>query len=600
MRRAATALLAAAVVVAAAAPPRRIEVRTSAGAVVWRRGGAPALRVMPRRGDGWYRLARRYCGDARLARRLAAANPGLSSPQRGRPVVVPLTLLRGDLRLEAVRRLFPADGRVRLGWRHWVLDPFGGGEESWELLAELFTGRRRTAAALRRANPEAARRGPARGEAVLIPEAVLLPVFRRVPVPTPTPAPTATPTPTARPTATPAPSPTPTPAAPARPPARRGVPVRLEYGRDARGEYAVYRLRPGEALYSAVVVRFTGQLHAAEVNATAMRIARRSGIRDVTAIPVGYPVKIPLELLLPEYLPPGHPRRVAWERERRELDRWVETVRAADLSGVHVILDAGHGGTDSGAVRQGVWEATYAYDLLCRIKRALETHTRATVWPTILDRSRGYGVPDRDRLIQDRDQVLLTHPRYALADSRLGVHLRWYLANEIVLRQERSGVPPGKIVFLSIHADSLHPSVRGAMVYVPSRRLRPSRFRASARGIGAYREYRSHPTVRLSRRFRTRCEAASLRLARHLVKAIAGEGLAVHPYEPVRDSVLRGRRRWVPAVLRYSLARHAVLLECCNLANPEDRKALLDRRWRERFARAVVAGLAAAFDDGSR
>ena len=52
------------------------------------------------------------------------------------------------------------------------------------------------------------------------------------------------------------------------------------------GRYAEYRLRRGEALYSAVVVRFTGQLHAKQVNATAREIARRSGITDVTAIPI--------------------------------------------------------------------------------------------------------------------------------------------------------------------------------------------------------------------------------------------------------------------------------------------------------------------------
>ncbi len=65
------------------------------------------------------------------------------------------------------------------------------------------------------------------------------------------------------------------------------------------GEYAVYRLQRGEALYSAVVVRFTGQLLAVQVNETAMEIAARSGIDDVTDISVGYPVKIPLDLLLP-------------------------------------------------------------------------------------------------------------------------------------------------------------------------------------------------------------------------------------------------------------------------------------------------------------
>lgn len=581
----------------AADAARRIEVRFEAGTLVWRRGAEPVLTVMPRRGDGWYRLAQRYCGNAGLSRRLARANSGLRAPQRGRPVSVPITTLRADLRLAAVHALFPADGRVRLGWRHWVLAPFGRRSESWDLLAGIFTAGSRRAGRLRRANPELPASAPPRGRPLLIPEAELLSVFRKVPVPTPTPTPTRIPT--RRPTASPTPTATvPPPRSISTQPRGGGTRTgALTYGHDSRGDYAVYRLQKGEALYSAVVVRFTGQLHAADVNATAREIAKRSKIQDVSSIPIGYPVKIPLDLLLPEYLPAGHPRRVAWEREQGELARFAESVRATDLSGVHVILDSGHGGVDSGAVRHGVWESVYAYDLLCRIKHDLEQHTRASVWPTILDLSRGQQVVHRDVLPPDRDQVLLTHPRFGLNDTVLGVHLRWYLANDVVHRLRKKGVPASRIVFLSLHADSLHPSVRGAMAYVPSRHLRPRSYRARKRGLSRYREYRDHPEVKLSRKFTTRAEASSRRLAEILIDTIGKEKLEVHPYSPIRGSVLRGRRRWVPAVLRYSLAQNAVLLECCNLSNDEDRRLLLDRNWRERFARAVVRGLARAFGD---
>ncbi len=590
--------------------PRSLEIDLEwGGRLLWRRGETPVLRVLPRRGDGWYALARRYCGTPSAARMLARANGGRGDPLRDVRVSIPVEMLRADLRLEAVRRLFPADARVRDGWRHLVLDPFGGGEESWEWLARTFTGSARGADLLRRVNPELAGSAPRRGALVLIPEAHLLGVFRSVPPrrepepeppPEPTPAPAATsgagvpPTPAAvRPTPVPAPA---TRAVPPPEPAGAGA---LRYGRDARGEYAVYRLRRGEALYSAVVVRFTGQLHAAEVNATAMKIARRSGIEDVTSIPVGYPVKIPLDLLLPEFLPPGHPRRVSWEQERRELARFLEKVHAADLSGIHVILDSGHGNRDSGATVAGVWEATYAYDILCRIKRNLERHTKATVWTTIKDRSRGYTVVERDRLKQDRDQYLLTHPPFRLDDSKTGVHLRWYLANDIVLGREKRGVPRSRVVFVSIHADSLHPSVRGAMVYVPDRKLRPGSFTVNRRSLSRFEEYRRHPRVKMSRTFRARAEASSRRLATKIVAALRSEDLAVHPYEPVRGSILRGRRRWVPAVLRYNLAQNAILLEVCNLANDEDRRLLLDAEWRERFSRAVVQGLAATFANGA-
>ncbi len=132
-----------------------------------------------------------------------------------------------------------------------------------------------------------------------------------------------------------------------------------------------------------MVVRFTGQLHAPDVNATAREIARRSGIADVTAIPVGYAVHIPFDVLLPEYLPAGNPRRLAWEKDREELAAIKRVIRAANLDGIQIILDAGHGGADTGAVVDDVWESTYVYDVMSRVKRVLEEQTKATVWTTV-------------------------------------------------------------------------------------------------------------------------------------------------------------------------------------------------------------------------
>ena len=187
--------------------------------------------------------------------------------------------------------------------------------------------------------------------------------------------------------------------------------ARSSSGATAKGEFAQYRLRHGEALYSAVVVRFTGQLLAKQVNETAMEIAERSGIKDVTSIPIGYPIKIPIDLLEPRYLPASNARRVAWEAEQRELEGFLELVTATDLSGVHVVLDAGHGGADSGAVQGGIWEATYAYDIMCRIKANLEKHTRATVWITTEDARIGCTTPNAtdstraaSRVVLDRDR----------------------------------------------------------------------------------------------------------------------------------------------------------------------------------------------------
>ena len=552
------------------------------GTIRWVRGGHPALLIYPRGGDGWITIAQRYTGGSAGASKLRQANGRLRAPMRDRQVRIPVEILRADLRLEAVGRLFPVDVRTVRGWEHSVLDPFHGGEESWEWLAELFTGRADRASAMRRANPDAGGSDPRRGRPILVPESELLPVFRAVP-PVATPTPRATVAPIPRPTVGP-------------PRVSAGPASPLGYGVDALGEYGVYRLKRGEALYSAVVVRFTGQLLAKQVNETAKEIAVRSGIDDVTDIPIGYPVKIPLDLLLPEHLPADSPGRLAWVEEQRELGHFLEVVHAADLSGVQVILDAGHGGKDSGATVQGLWEATYAYDIMCRIRANLEKHTRATVWTTIEYSRIGYKPQAADRLTQSRDAFLLTRPKYGLQDSVLGVHLRWYLTNDIILNRLGDGVPRSKTVFLSVHADSLHPSVRGAMAYVPSRYLRPTKpYTVKRRDIQRFAEYRNHPTVRLGPEFKARVEASSRHLAENILTSLAENEVAVHPYEPVRDRVLRGRRSWVPAVLRYTAAQNAVLLEACNMSNPEDRAELLREEWREQFARAVVAGMASAF-----
>lgn len=553
------------------------------GTIRWERGARPVLLVRPRRGDGWITIARRLTGTSDSVLSLRRANPRLETPLRDRSVRVPVEVLRADLRLQAVRRLFPVDQRTVFGWQHRVLDPFHGGEESWEWLAELFTGRASRAGDLKRANPELVAGGLERDRLVAVPETHLLNAFRSLePVATPTPRATATPSP--RPTELPSPVVAQGP---------RGGP--LDYGRDELGGYALYRLRKGEALYSAVVVRFTGQLLAKQVNETAMEIAIRSGIDDVTDIPIGYPIKIPLELVLAEHLPPNDPRRLTWDAETRELERFLEVVHAADLSGVHVVLDAGHGGKDSGAAVNGVWEATYAFDIMCRIRANLERHTRAKVWTTIEDGRRGCSIIQSDRLEKNRGARLRTRPPYRLEDSVLGVHLRWYLTNDIILNRLDPSVPRSKTVFLSVHADSLHPSVRGAMAYVPSRYLRPTKFTVAREDIQRYAEYRNHPTIRLGTDFKARVEASSRHLAGNIIDSLERNDIGVHPYEPIRDRVLRGRQRYVPAVLRFTAAQNAVLLECCNLGNAEDRALLLRREWRERFARSVVEGMASAF-----
>jgi N-acetylmuramoyl-L-alanine amidase len=538
------------------------------------------------------RLAVRVTGSAEAAADVRGANEGLEEPLTGVRVRVPWALLGGELRVACARGVFPRDRRSASGWEHEILAPWGGDGESWWELAEWFCGDGSNYPALRDANP-ALELYPAPGSRVLIPAALLLPEFRRLaPEAAPGPPVVALPrTPLATATSVAAlPPPAVVKASP--PVAVRPAegPAALEY----RDGEAVYRLKQGEALYSAVVVRFTGQLHAADVNATATEIARRSGITDVTAIPVGYPVRLPFDLLLPEFLPAGNPRRLSWEKEKEELAAVRRVIRAANLDGIHVILDAGHGGADTGAIADGIWESTYVYDVMNRVKRVLEEQTKATVWVTVRDLTLPRRLDERDVLPASRGQQLLVDPPYELTDSITGVTLRWILTNSLLERLKRQKVNPERVAFVSIHADSLHPAVRGLMVYVPARSLRSSRA-PFTRASYLCREARTMKAPRFPEKFRSRSEALSTQLGESIVRAAERSSIPVHPYQPVRPSVLRGGSRWVPAVLRYSTVPTAVLVEICNLNNEQDRQLLLHWRFREKLAHAIAAGLAEGF-----
>jgi N-acetylmuramoyl-L-alanine amidase len=550
------------------------------------RGSNPVLLVLPRSGEGWLELAGRLTGTRARASALRAANPALRQPLRGVRVLVPWELLRDELRVAALRALFPADHRTAAGWIHRIASPWGGEPESWLEMAAWWTGDASNYRGLRRANPSLDL-FPSEGSVVLIPASLLSDEFRRLP-PDDGATSTAAGTMEAATTATPAPLPTVVSASPSAPPAAgSGL---LEY----TDHEAIYRLRSGEALYSAVVVRFTGQLHAADVNNTAVELARLSGIADVTDIPIGYPIRIPFDLLLPEYLPPQDPRRREWEKEREELAAIRRVILAANLDGIHVVLDAGHGGADTGAIAAGVWESTYVYDVMTRLKEVLERDTKATVWTLVRDTSLNPRPPDIDVLPQRRTQQLLTDPPYDLGDSSTGVHLRWILTNSILARLRHQKVDPERVVFVSIHADSLHPAVRGLMVYVPARALRPSRA-SVPRGLYACREVGELSSPRFPSRFRARAEALSMQLGESIVRKAEQFHVPVHAFEPVRSSVLRGRRRWVPAVLRYSEVPTSVLVEIGNLNNKYDRDLLLSWRFREKLAHAIAAGLAEGF-----
>ena len=94
---------------------------------------------------------------------------------------------------------------------------------------------------------------------------------------------------------------------------------------------------------------------------------------------------------------------------------------------------------------------------------------------------------------------------------------------------------------------------------------------------------------------RVESEGLSRELAKQTIAAFSGRDLAVHPFKPVRDKIIRNNGTWVPAVLRYNSVPAKILLEVCNLANEQDRRLLQTRAWRQKVAEAVVQGLLAYY-----
>lgn len=547
-------------------------------------------------GDAWTRLAKRVTADAAQWEMLAAFNESEDVLKAGQQVRVPFALLRPNLQRDIVATLFPRDGRTEGGWKHIVVGARGiEGESLWKI-AEWFTGDGANYTLIRKANPNQGL-STRKGDAILIPQRLLTAAFgggveeenaprtaaeiRQLPDDSAQRASADEDVPAAAQEIVPVAAPT---------------PPSLAYERSAAEPYAVYRLQKGEALYSSVAIRFTGRVYATDVGDVVDRIVKFNEIEDVARIPVNHPVKIPMDLLLPEWRPQGDPTRVAREEGKRESARHAKRARAKGLTGVHVILDAGHGGRDVGTAHDDVYESAYVYDVACRLKRILEKKSAASVAMTTKSKADGWKVPERDALEGASDHYVQTTPMYLLDDAVVGVNLRWYLANSIFRRAMNERVPREKVVFLSIHADSLHPSLRGAMAYIPNAGLVTGTYRKKGEIYLTRAEVREQPTVKHTREESLEAEGLSRALAQSVIDSFARNHLKVHPFDPVRDNVVRNGREWVPAVIRHNLVPTRLLLEVCNLGNPKDRELIKTRKYRQELAEAIYEGLLAFYE----
>ena len=379
----------------------------------------------------------------------------------------------------------------------------------------------------------------------------------------------------------------------------------LTYGSDAEGPYATYRLKHGESLYTGVVVRFTdisgnqAILDACEV------IRKRSGVDDVRGMKPGQKIIIPMDMLSDRFRPKESEQRKEYEATITEAKRLrKEQVRSKDLDGVVVVIDPGHGGRDHGCANEGLglYEDELNYDIACRVKQILETKTRAKVHMTLLDRNQKYAPTDKKRFTHDKDEEVLTTPRYQNDDAKISANLRWYLANAIYRRELDAGTDPRKMVFTSFHTDALYDArLRGAMIYIPGAKYRREWEEPDNATLARFKEARDHPAATSSESERKRDEALSRNFAEDIMTALGKKRIRRHlTGDWIRSQIRQdGGRVYLPAVLRNTLIPAKVLIETANMTNETDCKRLADPKWRQDFAEAYVEALKIFFGSSS-
>ncbi|MFC2173099.1 N-acetylmuramoyl-L-alanine amidase [Acidobacteriota bacterium] len=518
--------------------------------------------AMPKPMEGYEGLAMRTTGDRSNGSILLEYNQD-PAPIVGKKYLIPFQYAKPELQLEAAKALFPQDSYEKERYIHVVSreTEVTQGETLWNI-AFWFTGEGENFSRIMDYNALEKTR-LSKDQRIVIPPALLSPAFK-----------------------------------PQAPP-EIANPKELSF-EEYRGQTAaVYRLKKGETLYSSVVIRFCGRLDAHEVNQLAAEIVEFNRIEDVRDIPAGHPIKIPVKLLSPEYRPKEDPERVAYELSRHARKRFKPRYRSDNLEDVWLILDAGHGGMDTGAQSGLVCEDEYSYDILCRIKNQVQTRTRAKVIPLIKDKVTGYQPRKMPILKNDRNELLLSTPPCRLTDSRMGVNMRWVLANYHYARLKKAGALRGKIVFVSIHADSRHQDVRGAMAYLAGEEFVGVRSSVNRPPYNRYKEVKEHPVAHFPKARRVESEGLSMAFASVVIDTFRKKEIEVHKEKPIRPFVIRKNRAWVPGVLRYNEVPTKILLEVCNMNNKEDVQQLVTAAYRQKVAEAFTHALQAYFSPDS-
>ncbi len=471
---------------------------------------------------------------------------------------------------KAIDLLFPKDHLIPEGWEHSIVYTGEHGETLWRL-SKWFSGTENNANEIikyNKINPSRLKKG----DRIVIPAHLLSKAFQTEP---------ATPIKPLDPTA----------------PATES----LVFKKDSGGKYAESILHQGQTIYSDIVLKFTPRVTVQEVMEAATMILNRSKLSSFNDIPAGTHLKIPIELLSPQFLPSEDPLRIQYEMTSEASKQYKHQSKSDSLKGITIVLDAGHGGIDPGAIGPGKErEDEYAYDVMCRVKLLLEATTQSIVYATISDGETGF-IPRSMRFLPSGRNVekIMTHPAYQIKDTQIALNLRWLLANDIFTQSIKSKQSNESILFTSFHADCLHEDVKGMMIYTPGADYYQGNCQLTDSHYKQYRESRSGLKFKISRGDRLRAEGYSHQFANCITQMCRKLKIPMHSNQPVRKYIIRSRNPWVPAVLKYCRIPTRVLIELANLKNTQDRENLRNPMYRQKIAEAYVESVRLLFKNSN-
>ena len=567
--------------------------------------------IKPRTGEGTYKMGKRVLDDWRNDHKKITKYNGNKPLYQHRFVPIPFWSLNDALQGAALKAMFPEDASGSGGWRHRVTYRW----ETVSLISGVFAKRDIGARHLIRHNKLRNQgRSLKIGDVVEIPWDWLREGLELQPL---------------------------------------KVREPLLVKADSRGRrFAAYEMLSGDTIYSSVVARFTGRLLHEEVDRMARELLELNDINNARLVQAGQLVRFPLEWVSDEYLdlsggggtvtvaendyevehddeeeiqikpppvPPPAPdvhfkkmvpqivkksakaakkgkvKQAPIKKKKSKSKSSKNIVRAKDQ--IHIILDAGHGGIDPGAVKgdpkkgDRVYEDDVVYDIVQRMLPELKK-SGFVVHETVRDKSQSGPVKYLSEKV-DRDEELLVSPRYDLGSARVGVNMRVFLVNYIYLKLRKQGVPSDQIVLISVHGDALHASLRGAMIYYPDRRVRSRAFGVIKSVYTKRQEYIRRVTF--NKDDNQLSEKYSKELGKTLIHSFRDAKWVTHRNNTVRGYIIRRGKKSLPAILRYSKIPASILVEVANLNNSQDRRLVLDYRNRQKIADAMVNGLESHF-----